>query len=111
SKSHQFTRSSKSCPIETTSKRLDNRHNFAIVTAPSKSTDSTTRTFRDPRFDSACGQFQVEKFEENYQFLNDMKRNELESLQKQLKRAKSDETKAKFAKAIKVLKSQLRNEQ
>ncbi|XP_046911955.2 ribosomal RNA processing protein 36 homolog [Dermatophagoides farinae] len=75
-------------PIEVSSKRLDYRFY--------SNNDKQIKTFRDPRFDEQCGQFRSDKFEQNYNFLTDMKRKELDDLRRRLKKAKNVEIKEKI---------------
>lgn len=98
----------KSQPIVANSKRLETKHNFAILPVPSLATKA--KTFRDPRFESTSGTFQADKFEDNYRFLSSMKKRELEVLQKRLKRTKSPEEKAKLTRSMNILRAQLRAE-
>lgn len=46
---------------------------------------------RDPRFDSNCGEFDRNKFKEDYEFVNEIREKEIVELKEQLKQLKSDE--------------------
>ncbi|KAH9414102.1 ribosomal RNA processing protein 36 homolog [Dermatophagoides pteronyssinus] len=81
-------KTTRSGPIEASSKKLDNR--FYTIH------DKSTKKFRDPRFDEQCGQFRPDKFEQNYHFLTDIRRKELDDLRRRLKKAKNPETKEKI---------------
>lgn len=99
----------KSQPVVANSKRLETRHNFTILPVPSIATKANA--FRDPRFEPSSGiAFQLDKFEDNYRFLTSMKKEELDRLQKLLKRTKSPEEKAKLTRSMGILRSQIRAE-
>ena len=114
----QFKRSNKSYPIEASSKRLDHRHNFAAFSTiagtsnrkhKQKYLDPTMNSeFRDPRFEnSSQSSFKIDKFEQNYHFLNDMKIKELESLRKQLKKTRKQELQERLSRSIQILHNQV----
>lgn len=107
-KSQTFKRKDKAQPIETSSKKLDSRFNFQRC-QPSNELNELrkAKTFYDPRFESKCGKFLLDKFEQNYSFLTDVKRTELESLKKKLKKAKNDDTKEKLRFLIQRLTNQI----
>lgn len=46
---------------------------------------------RDPRFDSNCGEFDRNKFKEDYEFINEIREKEIIELKEQLKKMKNDE--------------------
>ncbi|KAF8786536.1 ribosomal RNA processing protein 36 homolog [Argiope bruennichi] len=50
---------------------------------------------RDPRFDDLSGSFNSEEFEENYSFINDIKKREKEELEKELKTVGDNEERRK----------------
>lgn len=107
-KIQNFERKDKTQPIEISSKKLDSRFNFRRC-QPSNDLNQLkkAKAFYDPRFESKCGQFLVDKFEQNYSFLTDVKRTELESLKKKLKKAKNDDTKEKLRFLIQRLNNQI----
>lgn len=47
---------------------------------------------RDPRFDSNCGEFDRQKFKEDYSFVNDIREKEIADLKTQMKQLKSDQS-------------------
>lgn len=65
---------------------------------------------RDPRFDSLCGTFNEKAFKHSYAFINDLKKNDLQTLQNELKEAADPKTKKKIKYFIQRLENQLREE-
>lgn len=105
----EFSRSNRGEPIETSSKRIDYRYNFAVrpqaVIGKKKKEELE---HRDPRFDSRCGQFDSKQFQKGYEFINDMKKNEIELLRRELKKTKNEAKRAKIQEVMRRLKNQLR---
>ncbi|XP_029162394.1 ribosomal RNA processing protein 36 homolog [Nylanderia fulva] len=65
---------------------------------------------RDPRFDSLCGTFNEKAFKHSYAFINDLKKNDLKTLQNELKEATDPKTVRKIKYLIQRLENQLREE-
>ncbi|KMR05008.1 ribosomal rna processing 36-like protein [Lasius niger] len=63
---------------------------------------------RDPRFDSLCGTFDEKAFKHSYAFINDLRENDLKTLQNELKEATDPKTKKKINYLIQRLENQLR---
>nr|CAG4646598.1 EOG090X0E8U [Macrothrix elegans] len=61
---------------------------------------------RDPRFDSLCGEFIEKKFHRHYEFVNEMKEDEIKKLNEELK----EETDPKKIKKIKYVIQRLKNQ-
>lgn len=60
---------------------------------------------RDPRFDPLCGGFDEKSFKSNYKFINNLKKNEIKELQKELESAEDPERKKKIKLLIQRLVS------
>jgi len=56
------------------------------------------RSTRDPRFNDLSGAYNEELFQKSYAFVDDIKKNEYESVKKQLKKVKNTEEKEKLLK-------------
>ncbi|XP_070172803.1 ribosomal RNA processing protein 36 homolog [Polyergus mexicanus] len=65
---------------------------------------------RDPRFDSLCGTFDEKAFKHSYAFINDLRKNDLETLRNELKEATDLKTKKKIKYLIQRFENQLREE-
>lgn len=74
-----FKRANKNRPREMSSKRPIKITNELI-------TGAKPTVARDPRFDPLCGSFDEKQFRANYGFINDLKRNEVKQLQRELKK-------------------------
>lgn len=108
-KKPDFSRTNRGEPIEASSKRIDYRYNFA--SRPKAVIGKKKREeleHRDPRFDTRCGQFDTKKFQKGYGFINDMKRNEIELLRKELKKTKNETRRGEIQAVIRRLQNQLR---
>ncbi|XP_063713950.1 ribosomal RNA processing protein 36 homolog [Symsagittifera roscoffensis] len=64
---------------------------------------------RDPRFDDLSGTFNEEFFDENYKFLSEIKEQELKELQKQQKKAKTDDEKQHISRLVQKFKEEKRS--
>lgn len=62
---------------------------------------------RDPRFDTRCGEFKQELFAKNYQFINDLQQQELDTLKKALKKTKDGQKKHEIQAAMVKIKNKL----
>ncbi|XP_066925338.1 ribosomal RNA processing protein 36 homolog [Clytia hemisphaerica] len=56
------------------------------------------RSTRDPRFNDLSGAYNEELFQKSYAFVDDIKKNEYESVKKQLRKVKNTEEKEKLLK-------------
>ncbi|XP_037621738.1 ribosomal RNA processing protein 36 homolog [Sebastes umbrosus] len=65
-------------------------------------------TSRDPRFDDLSGEYKPEIFEKTYKFINDIKHNEKEIIEKKLKKTKNNDTKEKLQFLLKRMENQER---
>lgn len=63
---------------------------------------------RDPRFDSKCGEFDRERFKEDYSFVNEIREKEISELKKQLREMRSDQVEEK--KKIKLVLQRMLNQ-
>lgn len=63
---------------------------------------------RDPRFDSNCGEFDRERFKEDYGFVNEIREKEIIELKKQLRTVCSDQVEEK--KKIKLVLQRMLNQ-
>lgn len=84
-KTTDFKRLNKNRPREQSSRK---QVPFLGGVRPSKKSENA---IRDPRFDSKAGDYDPNKFKENYKFLRDIREKEIEDLKKKLSSAKSEE--------------------
>ncbi|XP_034940008.1 ribosomal RNA processing protein 36 homolog [Chelonus insularis] len=63
---------------------------------------------RDPRFDRLCGEYNERAFKKDYGFLDEVKKNDLKTLRKELQKADDPETIKKIKYLIQRLENQLR---
>lgn len=63
---------------------------------------------RDPRFDNKCGEFDREKFKEDYSFVNEIRDKEITELKNQLKHLKGD--KADEKQKVKMVLQRMQNQ-
>nr|CCA16215.1 conserved hypothetical protein [Albugo laibachii Nc14] len=80
-----FTRTNKNQPIEITSKKPVGRFRQVV--------DVKNKRPHDPRFDPLCGKLNQDLFQKSYSFLDSYKENELETLRKEVRKAKNKERK------------------
>jgi len=64
------------------------------------------RRKRDPRFDDLSGTYNEKQFEQSYEFLNDIRTKEFDSVKKQLKKEKDVDKKAEMHKLLTRMKQQ-----
>jgi len=88
----------KSAPEEMTSKRRNYKPRTVI--------EETKKKSRDPRFDSLSGELNTEIFQKAYSFVDDMKKEELEIVKKQFKKAKNKERKGALHKLLQRMEQQ-----
>lgn len=74
-----FKRDNKNRPRELSAKKQ-----VPLLSATKKSATNSSAP-RDPRFDSNCGEFDRDKFKEDYSFVNEMREKEIADLKTQLK--------------------------
>eukprot|EP00762_Andalucia_godoyi_P007889 ANDGO_01262.mRNA.1 rRNA biogenesis protein RRP36 len=67
------------------------KHSNPIMARLARSTPASV-VRRDPRFDSLCGEFSESGFRQSFSFLDDVRESELADLKKQLRKAKSTES-------------------
>ncbi|XP_063700577.1 ribosomal RNA processing protein 36 homolog [Culicoides brevitarsis] len=63
---------------------------------------------RDPRFDRKCGEYDAAAFRENFDFVFEMKQNEVKELKKQLRETKDPEERQKLKFVIQRAENQVR---
>ena len=73
---------------------------------PRKVIEKTGRVKRDPRFDDLSGTYNEALYEKSYSFLNDIRKDELNSVKKQLKKSKNKERKEKLHKLLQRMEQQ-----
>lgn len=81
----EFKRDNKNRPREISAKKQ-----VPLLSAIKKSAANSTAP-RDPRFDSNCGEFDRDKFKEDYSFVNEIREKEIANLKSQLKHLKGAE--------------------
>jgi ribosomal RNA-processing protein 36 len=96
-------RVSKSEPIEISSKRQPRKLDRVPVHLRGK------RKIVDPRFNEQFGEYDAKEFRQSYNFITDMRRQELKELRKQLKTCEDPMEKTKLKTVINRLKSQVKN--
>jgi ribosomal RNA-processing protein 36 len=89
-------------PVEMTSQRPVGR--FMKVFEPGRDPASTRR---DPRFEEASGEFNNVFFSKSFSFVDEMRENEVKTVQEALKKEKSQKEKDKLRKVLVNLKQQL----
>ncbi|KAJ3648210.1 hypothetical protein Zmor_020030 [Zophobas morio] len=98
-----FKRVNKNRPREMSSKRIAH-----VKTSVKVSNKPTTR---DPRFESFCGTFDKKIFQDNYKFVNDLRKKERDQLKDELKNTTNEEEKKRIKFAVQRLENQIRNEE
>lgn len=63
---------------------------------------------RDPRFDNNCGDFDRDKFKDDYRFVNEIREKEIAELKQQLKKLKGDQAEEKIK--IKLVLQRMQNQ-
>lgn len=94
---------SKSEPMEISSKKKRFNHD-----QPRYVVKSNKRSTRDPRFNDLSGAYNEELFEKSYAFVQDIKKNEYESVKTQLKKVKNTEEKDKLLKVKQKMDTELK---
>lgn len=97
-KSRDIEQKKKSEPIEISSKHQDFKARKVV--------DVHNRKIRDPRFDALSGNYNEEMFEKSYDFINDIKRQELEAVKKQLKKVKNREKKEQLKSLLRKMRQE-----
>lgn len=80
----EFKRDNKNRPRETSSKKQ-------VPLLGKVSTSKKGDGPRDPRFDNKCGEFDRDKFKEDYGFVNEIREKEISELKKELRELRSDQ--------------------
>lgn len=99
----EFKRENKNRPREMTTKKQVPLLG-AIASKRSKIDDNGPR---DPRFDTRCGEFDRDKFKQDYEFVNEIRQKEAATLREQLRETTDDEEKKK----IKLLLQRMKNQE
>lgn len=102
-----FKRANKNRPREMSSKRK-------AYLQQQKSNNSVKKNNvipKDPRFDPACGSFDKQTFKTNYKFINDLRKNEISQLEKELQETKIVERKNAIKFELQRLNNQIREEE
>ena len=94
---------SKSEPTEMSSKKKKFNHD-----QPRYVVKSNKRSTRDPRFNDLSGAYNEELFEKSYAFVQDIKKNEYESVKTQLKKVRNTEEKEKLLKVKQKMDTELK---
>ncbi|XP_055902463.1 ribosomal RNA processing protein 36 homolog [Eupeodes corollae] len=81
-----FKRLNKNRPREQSSRRQ-----VPFLGGVPKTSKKNQQTIRDPRFDGKSGDYDPNKFKENYKFLRELREKEIEDLTKKLQTTKSEE--------------------
>lgn len=84
-RSNEFKRENKNRPREISAKKQ-----VPLLSSVKKSSANSTGP-RDPRFDSKCGDFDRDKFKEDYSFVNEIREKEISELKSKLKHLKGAE--------------------
>lgn len=98
----EFKRENKNRPRELTAKKQ------VPLFGSKKPTTNAEHAPRDPRFDSKCGEFDRDKFKEDYSFVNEIREKEMAELKTQLKKLKGDQTDEK--KKVKMVLQRMHNQ-
>lgn len=93
----EFKRENKNRPREITAKKQ-----VPLLSSVKKSSANAAAP-RDPRFDSNCGEFDRDKFKEDYSFVNEIREKEISDLKSQLKHLKGAEASEEKQKVKTVL--------
>lgn len=93
----EFKRDNKNRPREITAKKQ-----VPLLSSIKKSSTAANAP-RDPRFDSNCGDFDRDKFKEDYSFVNEIREKEIADLKSQLKHLKGAEATEEKEKVKSVL--------
>lgn len=101
-KKTEFKRENKNRPREISAKKPISRFKELI--------SAKKVVARDPRFDSLCGTFDEKAFKHSYAFVNDLRENDLETLQNELKEATDQKARKKIKYLIQRLENQIREE-
>lgn len=99
----EFKRENKNRPREVSAKRQ-----VPLLSSSKKSTANATAP-RDPRFDSNCGDFDRDKFKEDYSFVNEIREKEISELKSQLKHLKGAEA-AEEKQKVKTVLQRMQNQ-
>lgn len=100
----EYKRENKNRPREVSAKK---QVPLLGVTKP-KSKRTETDGPRDPRFDSRCGEFDRNRFKEDYEFVNEIRQKEAIELKEQLKHLGSGDSEGK--KKVKLLLQRMENQ-
>lgn len=98
----EFKRENKNRPREATTKKQ------VPLLGVRKSKKQELNGPRDPRFDSRCGEFDRDKFKEDYEFVNEIKESEAVQLKEQLRNSTDETEKEKIKILIQRMKNQNR---
>ncbi|XP_071962055.1 ribosomal RNA processing protein 36 homolog [Antedon mediterranea] len=99
----KFNRLNKNRPQEISSKKTITRRREVVPV--------NSRTSRDPRFDDLSGEFKEEAFNQNYSFLKDIRKNEQEQVQKEIKKAQDTEKQAQLKNLLQKMKQKEKSEE
>lgn len=102
----EFKRENKNRPRETTTKKQVPLHGGT----KSKRKEQLNGP-RDPRFDNRCGEFDRDKFKQDYEFVNEIRETEAEQLKAQLRSSANEEEKVKIKALLQRMKNQSREAQ
>ena len=93
-------------PLEMSSKRPVSRLKTAIVPG----SGALSRKGVDPRFNDLCGELQNHIFDSSYEFLQEMKQEEIDNLKKVIRKVKRPETKTELQAKLKLMESHFKVE-
>lgn len=97
-----FKRANKNRPREMSSKRPFKMDNNVVAVKK--------HVARDPRFDPLCGEFDKTTFTKDYNFINDLRKQEKNQLEKELTTAKDVDKKKNLKHVIQRLDNQIREQ-
>lgn len=95
--------------LETEKKKKSEPEEFSSkrkIFRPRKVIEEVKRKHRDPRFDNLSGTFNESMFQKSYDFVNDMKKEELKTVKKQFKKARNKEQKSSLHKLLQRMEEQ-----
>ncbi|XP_063831505.1 ribosomal RNA processing protein 36 homolog [Ostrinia nubilalis] len=98
-----FKRENKNRPREVSAKKPVPFLLDCTTSAPVKKKEA-----RDPRFDPLCGQFDKKEFSENYNFLSDIRMNDIKAIRAELKETTDPEREKKLRRLLQRLNEQHR---
>lgn len=100
----EFKRENKNRPRESTAKKQ------VPLLGATKSKKKELNGPRDPRFDTRCGEFDRDKFKQDYEFVNEIRENEAIQLKEELRNTTDETEREKIKLLLQRMKNQNREE-